>query len=533
MTTPDQLQSSYERLLYPLLSYRQAHPNRFATVATLLGMSPAPIDQCRVLDLGCASGGHIIPMAANWPNSHFVGVDFGQRQIEEGQRFIADLGLNNIELIAADVRAIDESYGQFDYIIVHGLFSWVPEEVREHILRVCKTNLAPQGVVYISYNAYPGWHMLNAARRMMLYHTEGIEDPNEKVDAALSFIDFITRCQVSDSPAYQNFLRAYQELITHHKQIGGPRELSSVYHDELEMYNRPYYFHEFMALAKAHGLDYLAEADFAQVFPTSFAPEVQQRLAEWGGGSVIDIETYMDFLRNRTFRQTLLVHEDAPVRRRLSLRPIVSSLYITGLAQPQQPPTDGDLPDTFIGGEGITFRTDHPITQAAFLHLAEHAPQAFSFSDLIEAACTRLGIEEASADDAEGLALNLLRAYTYSLKLVEFEVAPSPFVNNVSEKPKVSEYVRYFARLTTRVTSARHERVELDPITRTLVLYTDGTRTKDDLIAILQQMVNEGQMAVKDNDGNPITDAAQITALLTHQVELSLSFMRRAALLVG
>lgn len=531
MTTPDQHQASYENLLYPMLSYRQAHPNRLHTVARLLGMEPAPVETCRILELGCASGSHIIPIAAYWPETTIVGVDFGHSQIEEGQRFIEDLGLTNITLVAADVRDIDDSFGQFDYIIAHGLYSWVPADVRPVILNAVKEHLAPQGVAYISYNALPGWNMMHIARELMLYHTQGIDDPAEKVDAALGIIDFISENHTSDSPAYQSFLDAYQVLLSVHKKIGGPREPSSVYHDELETYNQPFYFNEFMAHAAEHGLVYLAEADFAQVFPTSMDPDVQQALAELGNGNVIEMETYMDFVRNRTFRQTLLVHADAPTKRQLSLRPVVAFLRAIGIAHPPTPPADGQLPDSFVGGEGIIFRTDHPISQAALLHLSEVTPQSLTFSDLMDAACARLGIEEASADDAEALALNLLRAYAYSMKLVDFEGAPSPFVNAVSDKPMVHPIVRYFAQLTPRVTNARHERVELDPITRTLVPHVDGQRTVAELVGVMQALVDGNIIAVNDDNGDPITDPDKVTAILTQQVDLSLTYMRRTALL--
>ncbi|RPI58997.1 MAG: class I SAM-dependent methyltransferase, partial [Chloroflexi bacterium] len=138
--------NSYDRLPYPSLSYPQTHPDRLATLATLLGMSPAPVERCRVLEMGCAGGGNLLPMADGLPGSEFVGIDASAVQIAAGQGAVAALGLANLSLRHLDILDVDESLGRFDYILVHGVYSWVPPEVQNKILTVCKENLAPQGV---------------------------------------------------------------------------------------------------------------------------------------------------------------------------------------------------------------------------------------------------------------------------------------------------------------------------------------------------------------------------------------------------
>ena len=113
--------NAYDQLPYPSLAYSQTHPDRLATLATVLGMKPAPVDRCRVLELGCASGGNLIPMAYALPESKFVGVDASQVQVAEGQRVIEALALDNAKLQHMDILDVDASLGQFDYIIVHEL----------------------------------------------------------------------------------------------------------------------------------------------------------------------------------------------------------------------------------------------------------------------------------------------------------------------------------------------------------------------------------------------------------------------------
>src|SRR6478672_5835319 len=153
MSSAEGAVSVYDEVLYPSAVFPQTHPNRLATVAFLRGMNPAPIHHCRVLELGCGVGSNLTAMAFHLPESDFVGLDLARRPIASGQAFALKLGLQNIELHSMNVRdATLERFGRFDFIIAHGLYSWVPELVRERILAICREMLNPHGVAYISYN---------------------------------------------------------------------------------------------------------------------------------------------------------------------------------------------------------------------------------------------------------------------------------------------------------------------------------------------------------------------------------------------
>ncbi|MBV8140463.1 MAG: class I SAM-dependent methyltransferase, partial [Verrucomicrobia bacterium] len=182
----------YDEVLYPAAVFPQTHPNRLATVAFLRGMQPAPIHRCRVLELGCGVGANIIGMAFQLPTSEFIGLDLAQRPIASGQASVIELDLRNVSLHAMDLcDANPERFGRFDFIIAHGLYSWVPQPVRERILAICREMLNPQGVAYISYNAYPGNHLRDLVRGMMRFHTAGFEDPVDKVGQARGLLKFL------------------------------------------------------------------------------------------------------------------------------------------------------------------------------------------------------------------------------------------------------------------------------------------------------------------------------------------------------
>src|SRR6476661_8295153 len=121
----------YDELPYPGSAFAQTHPDRLATLATLFGMTPAPVERCRVLELGCGDGGNLIPMAFGLPESRFTGVDLATTAIARGQQLIDQVGLANIRIQNADLMDLDSGFGEYDYIIAHGLYSWVPPQVRE------------------------------------------------------------------------------------------------------------------------------------------------------------------------------------------------------------------------------------------------------------------------------------------------------------------------------------------------------------------------------------------------------------------
>ncbi len=170
------LRTSYDEFPYQSVPLRQTHPDHLATVASLFGFDAADVGRARVLEIGCGSGGNLIPLAASYPDSTFVGIDLSAVQIAHGAAEIEALGLLNIRLQAMDVMAFDEAQGAFDYIIAHGIYSWVPAPVQDRILALCASLLAANGIAFVSYNTLPGWRMLSTVREAMLYHTRDVED---------------------------------------------------------------------------------------------------------------------------------------------------------------------------------------------------------------------------------------------------------------------------------------------------------------------------------------------------------------------
>ncbi|MDP6723029.1 MAG: class I SAM-dependent methyltransferase [Pirellulaceae bacterium] len=253
--------TSYDQVPYPNRPQRTAHPRHLEAVATLFGMTPQPSPQCAVLELGSATGANLVAQAYDLSESDFLGVDFSEAQVAEGQKTVESLGLKNIELRHADIRDVDPTWGQFDYIICPGVYSWTPREIQDKIMAICQANLAPNGVAFVSYNVYPGWHLRTTIRDMMLYHVSHIEDRQGQIDQARAILEFLAASCQEDA--------ARGPMVR--KELESVRRLNDAFffHEYLEASNTPIYFHEFADRAHTKGLQYLGEADVSLMFSTS------------------------------------------------------------------------------------------------------------------------------------------------------------------------------------------------------------------------------------------------------------------------
>lgn len=254
----DMATNPYDAVAYPGHAFSQTHPAHLATIAHFHGMKPAPTATMRVLELGCGSGGNLIPMALQCPGAELVGIDLSARAIAHAKAEAAELGLSNVSFHHLDIMAVSAELGRFDYILVHGVYSWVPEPVRQRILALFGELLMPQGIAYVSYNALPGCRLRDLARDVMLYETREIDDPMEKVGAARAAIKRFA--EATDAETFYG--AALRERARQIEEIPD----NVLYHDDLNPGARAFALHEVLAAAEPYGLQFLAEASFPNNF---------------------------------------------------------------------------------------------------------------------------------------------------------------------------------------------------------------------------------------------------------------------------
>ncbi|HVW00201.1 MAG TPA: methyltransferase regulatory domain-containing protein [Planctomycetaceae bacterium] len=478
---------SYDDIPYPSFPFAQTHPDRMATVAKLFGMPFVPTDKCRVLEIGCASGGNLMPMAAALPNSHFVGIDYSQAQIEEGVAHVAAAGLKNIELLHRNVLECGEELGKFDYILSHGVFSWVPKEVQRKMLEVCCRNLTPHGIVYLSYNTYPGWHMKGTIRDMMLFHAAKFPDPKTRIAQSRALLDFLSQAVPAENNLYGTLLKTELDFIR--KQSD-----SYIFHEYLESFNDPMYFHQFVEMAAQAGLQYVGESELSAMFGGHFSPEVQKTLSQVGH-DVLQMEQYMDFLRNRTFRQTLLCHKGTNISRHLEPS-LLEDLYIACNYKPKNDKIDfrAAQNEEFVGKNNATVGTSNATLKAALWKLHSIFPQSIKFPELyaITQEMINQGASEPMQGDKNVLGADLLKCFVSGV--VELSCAPSYCTTNIGERPRTTSLLRYQAGRQNLVSSLRHETIQLDEFDRALIQGLDGERDRRGLVDTLARPVELGQL---------------------------------------
>ncbi|MFZ1754024.1 MAG: methyltransferase regulatory domain-containing protein [Caldilineaceae bacterium] len=514
--------TSYDRIPYGGWSYAFTHPDNLATIARLYGLPVAPVSSCRVLEIGCAAGYNLIPLAFSLPDAQMVGIDLSARQIAEGRQIVDQVGVGNVELHQMDLTEWDGSLGSFDFVIAHGIYSWVEPAVRDSLLALCHSVLNPNGVAYVSYNTYPGWHMLESMRRMMLYHIREIEEPAARAAAAKELMGFLMNATENASYRLSSFPAAYEHLL--HGYVNGilamPDRTDALFlHDELEEVNDPCYFHEFLTHAAKHDLVYVADAELSTGMTDSLSEEVARDLAETVPANG-ETGQYLDFVVNRTFRRSLLCRQ--PLRPAKSIDPgVLDELCFAARAKGLLAPgTDPEAASVeFVAGDGAKLTTDHPVTIVAFTHLKAVWPARCTLAELQNAAYSQLiennphlradlyaaltGADpERQAEDKRLLAENLLKAYCTSGELVSFHLHPGSFSTGIAPRPAASRWAVWEATQRETVTDLRLRRVKLSPRPRSLLPLLDGSHTLDDLVGLI-----EGDEELKELWSAPIVPA--------------------------
>ncbi len=479
--------ASYDSVPYEGAAQGYTHPEALAIAGALRGVTPKDVETCKVLEIGSALGGNLIPMALTLPRATFVGVDVSERQVAEGNARVRALGLSNVEFLEKDVTQINESFGQFDYIICHGVFSWVPDKVRDSILEVLSRNLAPSGIAYMSYNVFPGWFLKSLVRKMLLFRLRGEPDPQSRAGEIREFLQELMSLfgavKKSHSDVVSSVIRDILDSPAHY-----------LVHEYLEEENQPYYFHEVVERAARHGLQYLCEQKNPSL-QTLVPRDVWIRLKNLAKDEV-ELEQYGDFLLNGTFRRSLFCSSSLP----LSAEPAeeeIERLMVIARCRPksQSPQVSGSEPETFIGRDRQVISTNDPYVIAVLTAAFTYWPRAVSFPELLSRAGLLFGKDLPREDLAAKFTQALVQCH--GARLVLFRLFQPGFAAQPGVRPVATPLVRFQAGFSSSVTNVLHESIPVGDLDRFLLIHLDGTRTREELAASLEDAVCRGDVEVE------------------------------------
>jgi SAM-dependent methyltransferase len=443
--------TTYDEIRYSNHPYLQTHPDRLAVMAVLHGLEPPRPTAARVLELGCGAGANLIGVAYAARDVRAVGVDLAATAIEEARSVAAEVGVGNVEFHHANVMDVaDGRLGEFDYVIAHGLYAWIPPEARAAVLSAIKAHLAPNGIGYVSYNAHPGGHLRRLLREAGLVHAHGFTDDVERAEKARELYRFL-ELRVADDP-YGGMLGLEVSALAN-----GPQH--RLVHDELSPHWAPVWFADFARDAASHGLAYLCEASADELWPPTFPEGIEEKMRELAGGDRIVFEQLTDLLLFRRFRSTLLCHEGSGATEALD-PPSVRRLLFTA-----RPPADEDP----VG-----------LRRSAQTFLATQRPRPVPFEELRAA----LG-EDLDPDTLTDALLEGLRAFDIGPR-----VDPPARVVLAGERPLASALARWQIERQPEVTTLLHGVVRIeDEAGAALLRLLDGTRDRD---AIRRDLVAAG-----------------------------------------
>ncbi|MGK0362178.1 MAG: SAM-dependent methyltransferase/methyltransferase-like protein, partial [Bradymonadia bacterium] len=471
----------YDALPYDNFPFRPTHPDVVGTIAGLMGLNPAPFTQCRVLELGCGMGGNLLSMAISAPRSRFVGVDLSARQIAFAQDEAFAVGARNVEYAVADILSLNQAngpgLGQFDYIICHGVWSWVPPAVQEKIFALMQDLLAPQGVGFISYNVLPGWHFRGAIRSMVQRVTPAEATPQQRAAVARSFLAEVA----AHTPAQRSAAAALLK-----SEIKGIEPLSDSYlfHEHLAEYNTPIWFTDFIGHLETHDLQYVGDAEFATMLPDRLGPESAAAARQHGQGEMVRLESWLDMVTARFFRRSLICRADCTLDRNLNPACIAGHWINTALtANADEIDLSPGVEASFTAPSGLVISTAEPLLKAALRVLDEARPRGVVLEELAEQAAAYLE-RPVTPEDVDRLGANALELFAQGYAEICRE-APR-FALTAGRRPRTTALIRRQAASDRDgVFNLRHQSIAVDALDRALLAQLDGTRDRKALIVLV------------------------------------------------
>lgn len=452
----DPVRQLYSQRRYPALSHPEAHPGVLCASARCAGMaSPALPEKCTVLDLGCASGHHLLPLAERFPESRFHGIDFSDSAILSATQTAKAAGLKNVTFEHADLREWTADGEGYDYVIAHGMLSWVPDDAKQALLDLIQQSLAPGGAAYLSYNTLPGWALRQEAASMVkalpqLGKGGSLDSQLKKLAEAAG---------LSDSPHAQNLAAIFKDM-----RRKGPDILSF---DELAPSCDPFHFSRVLHWAGERNLRYLGEATLPGNLPPHIDPEAIQSLEALQSDPVLFQQT-LDLLSGRTHRNSLFCAADAPLDTATTTSVVLhfaARLMVTS------------LPDKAIHGE---------VVGEFHAALAASGPSARPVADLMEDCARRFGSRWDPEPAAKAIAAWLYQAAR--LGWVELRADPVATATHASMRPKLSPLNLHFATQHEPLVDAFHQTCRFPDSHRQIVAAFDGVHNQEDLREIARDL---------------------------------------------
>ena len=474
-------QDSSAAKLYPNYPVLLSHPDHLYVVGRLHGLRPSSIDNARVLELGCGAGGNILPIASTMPGGQFLAIDQSEQKGEMAKAAAIASGLENINfLVCEDLMALERMEASaFDYIILRDLYSAVPLDMQTALLPICGRLLSESGILYVRYNTYPGWHGRDLLRAFMLRAAFGADTPGQRVSVARRALDDLI-------VAYAQTGDAYAKLLEDEKAKINSMHDDILMRDLTDVENHPVYVDNFLALADEANLQFISEANMAASRVENYSPEARRQLSLIK--DIVQREQRIDFILNRSIRQTLLCKSGKTVQRHVD--PIwLAEFYLASSLRPMGPDLDGESGEAFFGTpDGQRIGLTAPKAIAALNHLAVAWPNFIPAIDLAEIVGDSAIVAQLSID-------------LYPRNWIDLLPRQPPFIKTPGQFPMTTELARWQIAQGEEVTDLRHRNIAItDKFTRQLFPLLNGQNDRQNLVAAASEFDRGSGLSVENGE---------------------------------
>jgi len=296
--------TSYDEIAYPSLIFWQSHPEAMAVIARLHGIDAPPVETARILHVGGGDGLDAIAMATTFPRAEVVNFDIAEAPLLRGRTWSQAAGLANVRHELIDIlEAADRLEGPFDYILAHGIYAWVPEQVRAAVMPMIARLLSPKGIAFVSYDALPGGYTRTALHEMLKQRVRHLEAPSERLATARSLLREFAVPREGDQPITVAMKKDAEAALLQSE--------GSFYHDILNDYYAPQSLTHVVGDAARNGLQYLGEAR-GRGWEKGFLDPDHARMSE---EALLDRLQAQDYATGRYFRSSMFIRAEVPFTR--------------------------------------------------------------------------------------------------------------------------------------------------------------------------------------------------------------------------
>jgi SAM-dependent methyltransferase len=473
----------YDSVPYPGTPIPGTAPLSLALCSLYHGGPAPPIRGYRVGELGCGDGANLVPLAFYAPDSTFIGFDSSYRQIRSARAAGERVGATNIEFIVGDIRdlaVVDSVQPGFDYIIVHGVYSWVSQDVRTAILTFCRRTLSPSGLAFISYNAQPGWAVRRLVREVLLRTAEVqaapvTEQAARAIETAGNLLNYLQGTECASATVLAEELQRVRQAKPFY-----------VLHEYLAEFNNGFWLRDFVDEAARRGLRYVGDAQFCR--PQGQVPATLRASLAGSGLNPIDEQETADIVGHRYFRESVLCRDDATPSASSKPSLIEKVVIASSLAARSDPFAlhEGTV-EVFIGAHGVEVTVDTSITKAALIGLARQWPGGERLQDLLHSASSLL-LQNGFAVAADARTTLVAELTTlFEAGQIEWRLTDPAEAFALPEQPRLHPLARHQTSVGHPVTTAFHTPIELEPESRALIAALDGAHTRSELATMFGQ----------------------------------------------